>query len=103
MFNPHYFYLPYFQKALNYSPTNKREKFDERMDLLSKLLALYPFTDIKELCREFYLNAKYIRVLANRYGVHKSEDSRRAICKKNGDNPNSRKAYWYRTKSKKNN
>ena len=71
------FDLPWFEKALNWTPRNVwTDKFDERMDLLSKMLALYPFTDIDKLVAEFKLTAGRINQLAQFYGVHKTKEKR---------------------------
>lgn len=54
------------------------------MDLLSRLLALYPFTDIDKLVDEFKLTAGRIKQLARFYGVHKTKEKRRDINIRNG-------------------
>ncbi|MGX8694838.1 MAG: hypothetical protein ACSW8D_00505 [Prevotella sp.] len=69
------------------------DKFDDRMDLLSKLLALYPFTDIDRLVDEFKFTAGRINQLAQFYGVHKTKEKRRDINIKNGRDVFLRK-YW---------
>lgn len=91
-------YLPKFAKALKYEPHQSRpnERLEDRLDLLAKLLALYPFTDTDQLAKEFKLTRKTICVLANFYRVFKRDDVRSKICRQNGDNPRSRAAYWLR-------
>jgi hypothetical protein len=63
------------------------------MDLLSKLLALYPFTDVDKLVDEFKLSAKRINQLAQFYGIRKTKEKRRDINIKNGRDVFLRK-YW---------
>jgi hypothetical protein len=63
------------------------------MDLLSKMLALYPFTDIDKLVDEFKLTAGRINQLAHFYGVHKTKEKRRDINIRNGRDVFLRK-YW---------
>ena len=88
------FDLPWFEKALNWKHRNVwTDKFDDRMDLLSKLLALYPFTDIDKLVDEFKLTAGRIKQLAQFYGVSKTKEKRRDINIKNGRDVFLRK-YW---------
>ena len=88
------FDLPWFEKALNWTHRNVwTDKFDERMDLLNKLLALYPFTDIDKLVDEFKLTAGRINQLAQFYGVHKTKEKRRDINIRNGRDAFLRK-YW---------
>lgn len=83
--------LPWFEKALNWKHGDALlEKFDERMDLLAKLLALYPFTETEQLTKEFHLSEGRIKQLAIYYGVNKDQQTRSDINKKNGDNPRSR-------------
>lgn len=87
-------WLPRFQKKLKYEcPPHSLEKFDERMNLLAKLLALYPFTNTVKLAREFAMKAKIIKQIAQFYGVRKTKETRRDINKNNGNNPRSRRAY----------
>ena len=91
-------YLPKFGKVLGYEPNNHNtnERIEERTDLLAKLLALYPFTDTKQLAREFMLNHKFVNQLAHFYGVIKTKDVRSQIAKQNGDNPRSRQALFFK-------
>jgi hypothetical protein len=63
------------------------------MDLLSKLLALYPSTDVDKLVDEFKLTAGRINKLAQFYGVHKTKEKRRDINIRNGRDVFLRK-YW---------
>ena len=93
------FFVPKFARALNYTPVGKRfERFDERMHLLATLLALYPFTSNEQLSKEFKYHPNYIRLLASYYGVYKSDEHRRRVNKQNGDNPRSRRYYFYKKK-----
>ena len=93
------FYVPKFARALNYTPVGKRyERFDERMHLLATLLALYPFTSNEQLSKEFKYSPNYIYLLASYYGVYKSDEHRRRVNKQNGDNPRSRRYYFYKKK-----
>ena len=97
------FDLPWFEGALNWKHRNVwSDKFDERMDLLSKLLALYPFTDIEKLVDEFKLSAGRIKQLAQYYGVPKSKEKRRDINIKNGRDVFLKK-YWAAKNRRKNN
>lgn len=104
MDNSTFFYLPWFAKKLDYDPyTCKSSMLEERMHLLSTLLALYPFTRIEDLHREFHLAIGYIRQIAHAYGVYKSEEMRSRINKENGNTPQGRRAFFVKCKKKENN
>ena len=93
------FYVPKFARALNYTPVGKRyERFDERMHLLATLLALYPFTSNERLSDEFKYSTMYISQLASYYGVYKNKEHRQRVNKQNGDNPRSRRYYFWKKK-----
>ena len=93
------FFVPKFARALNYTPVGKRyERFDERMHSLATLLALYPFTSNERLSKEFKYSPNYIYLLASYYGVYKCKEHRQRVNKQNGDNPRSRRYYFYKKK-----
>ena len=71
------------------------------MDLLSKLLALYPFTDIDKLVDEFKLTAGRINQLAQFYGVRKTKEKRSEINSQNGRDAFLRKYWAEKNKEKK--
>ena len=90
------FWLPRFEKKLKYTYDRRypNERFDERMDLLAKLLALYPFTDAGKLAREFRLKKSHVIRIVTYYHVKKEASVRSETNKKNGDNPISKRAYF---------
>lgn len=78
------FWLPLFEKYLNYKSNHRgNERFEERMDLLSTLLALYPTTSNEELSKEFLLTPHFINMIAAFHGVYKSKETRGAINRNN--------------------
>lgn len=68
---------------------------DARLHLFATMMALYPFTQTSALAKEFKMDARYIKQIANDNGVHKDSETRKKICKENGDNPRSRKAMYF--------
>ena len=77
------FGLPLFRKRLNWDGQGQNRRLDERTDLFATMMALYPFTDSKELSKEFCLAAQTINIIANSNGVYKAKEVRREICRKN--------------------
>ena len=82
------FYLPLFEKLINYDDTRKNERtyshIEERTHLLATLLALYPFMDTKALADEFQMTEKEVQQVAHLNGIYKTSAERSAINKANG-------------------
>ena len=82
------FYLPLFRELLDYGDARMNEStymhIEERTHLLATLLALYPFTDTKELADEFKMTEERITKIANYNNIYKSSEKRSSINKTNG-------------------
>ena len=90
-------HLPTFSRALSWSPKLSKDRHeDERMHLLATLLALYPTADTKDMSKEFCMSEQSICKIAQYYGVQKSREKRKEINRRNGDNPRSRRALFYK-------
>ena len=96
------FWLPFFEKYLNYKSNHRsNERFDERMDLLSKLLALYPTTSNEELSKEFLLTPHFINRIGAFYGLRKSKETRGAINRSNMMSSEKSRNYYFANFKKK--
>ena len=82
------FYLPLFIGLLDYGNARTNEStymhIEERTHLLATLLALYPFTDTKELADEFKMTEKSVTQIANSNHIYKSSEKRSRINTENG-------------------
>lgn len=96
------FWLPFFEKYLNYKSNHRsNERFDERMNLLSTLLALYPTTSNEELSKEFLLTPHFINMIAAFYGLRKSKETRSAINRSNMMSSEKSRNYYFANFKKK--
>ena len=82
------FYLPLFSGLLDYGDARMNERtymhIEERTHLLATLLALYPFTDTKDLADEFKMTEKSVTQIANYNHIYKSSEKRSCINTENG-------------------
>lgn len=82
------FYLPLFIELLDYGDARMNERtymhIEERTHLLATLLALYPFTDTKEIADEFKMTEKSVTQIANYNHIYKSSEKRSSINAENG-------------------
>ena len=77
--------LPRFEKKIGWrwEPFDQYKR-EERIHLLALMLALYPFTSNAKLSEEFMIPASRVKQIALEYGVRKTQEFRKQICRKNG-------------------
>ena len=82
------FYLPLFLSLIDYGDVPFLDRtymhIEQRTHLLATLLALYPFTDTKELANEFKMTEESVTQIANYNQIYKSSEKRSSINKENG-------------------
>lgn len=81
------FKLPFFTKEIENDWRNNKagraKNIDKRTDMLATILALYPFTKTEEIAKEFNVSAKSIAVMANLFGIRKSDEFRSDVNRNN--------------------
>jgi hypothetical protein len=76
--------IPQFRKKLCWDGSGNYDYMDERLHLFATMMALYPFTETKELVKEFMISRHEVIQFAWLYGIRKTKGHRRRVCIKNG-------------------